>query len=154
MYKRQILGDENICSITYKDLPMDLAPGARVLLDDGLIELVVDSIDEDDIVCVVKNGGHISNHKGVNVPGTKLSIPYMSAQDREDILFGIQTGFDFIAASFVSCLLYTSLLRRPGYCFSRSSYLWRYLQTAPILFRLHLSGPDSDRLFLPASLGL
>ena len=98
---RDILGDENICSITYKDLPMDLAPGARVLLDDGLIELVVDSIDEDDIVCVVKNGGHISNHKGVNVPGTKLSIPYMGAQDREDILFGIQTGFDFIAASFV-----------------------------------------------------
>lgn len=98
---RDLLGDENICSITYKDLPMDLAPGARVLLDDGLIELVVDNIDEDDIVCIVKNGGPISNHKGVNVPGTKLSIPYMSAQDRDDILFGIQTGFDFIAASFV-----------------------------------------------------
>lgn len=98
---RDVLGDETICSITYKDLPQDVAPGARILLDDGLIELTADKVEGSDITCTVKNGGSISNHKGVNVPGTRLSIPYMSAADREDILFGIEQGFDFIAASFV-----------------------------------------------------
>ncbi|MEG2287639.1 MAG: pyruvate kinase, partial [Ruthenibacterium sp.] len=95
------LGDENHCGITYKDLPKDLAPGARVLLDDGLVALNVDAIDDDEIFCTVLNDGTMSNHKGVNVPGTKLSIPYMSAQDKSDILFGVEQGFDFIAASFV-----------------------------------------------------
>ena len=98
---RDVEGDENICSITYKELPQDLAPGARVLLDDGLVGMKVDAIQGDDIICTVQNGGPVSNHKGVNVPGTKLSMPYMSAQDRDDILFGIEQGFDFIAASFV-----------------------------------------------------
>ncbi len=98
---RDIPGDESACAITYKDLPTDVAPGARILLDDGLIEMTADKIEGSDIICTVKNGGWVSNHKGVNVPGTKLSIPYMSAADREDILFGIEQGFDFIAASFV-----------------------------------------------------
>lgn len=98
---RDVEGDENICSITYKELPQDLTPGARVLLDDGLVGMKVDAIQGDDIICTVQNGGPVSNHKGVNVPGTKLSMPYMSAQDRDDILFGIEQGFDFIAASFV-----------------------------------------------------
>lgn len=98
---REELGDAGGCSITYQDLPKDIAPGARILLDDGLIELTVDKVDEDDIVCVVQNDGAISNHKGVNVPGTELSMPYMSPADRDDILFGIEQGFDFIAASFV-----------------------------------------------------
>lgn len=98
---QDIMGDETRCAITYKDLPMDLNPGARVLLDDGLVEMTVDSIDDDEIFCTVHNGGTMKNRKGVNVPGTKLSMPYMSAQDRDDILFGVETGFDFIAASFV-----------------------------------------------------
>lgn len=98
---REELGDASGCSITYQDLPKDIAPGARILLDDGLIELTVDKVDEDDIVCVVQNDGAVSNHKGVNVPGTELSMPYMSPADRDDILFGIEQGFDFIAASFV-----------------------------------------------------
>lgn len=98
---RDVEGDESICSITYKELPQDLTPGARVLLDDGLVGMKVDAIQGDDIICTVQNGGPVSNHKGVNVPGTKLSMPYMSAQDRDDILFGIEQGFDFIAASFV-----------------------------------------------------
>ena len=72
-----------------------------MLLDDGLVGMKVDVIQGDDIICTVQNGGPVSNHKGVNVPGTKLSMPYMSAQDRDDILFGIEQGFDFIAASFV-----------------------------------------------------
>ena len=98
---RDVEGDENFCSITYKELPQDLTPGARVLLDDGLVGMKVDAIQGDDIICTVQNGGPVSNHKGVNVPGTKLSMPYMSAQDRDDILFRIEQGFDFIAASFV-----------------------------------------------------
>lgn len=97
---RDVEGTQDICSITYKDLPRDVEPGARVLLDDGLIAMTVDRIDGDDIICTVHNGGAVSNNKGVNVPGTKLSMPYISAQDRSDILFGIEQGFDFIAASF------------------------------------------------------
>ncbi|MEG1641065.1 MAG: pyruvate kinase [Ruthenibacterium sp.] len=97
---QDILGDETRCAITYKELPMDLVPGARVLLDDGLVAMTVDAIDDDEIFCTVHNGGTMSNHKGVNVPDTRLSMPYMSAQDKDDILFGVEQGFDFIAASF------------------------------------------------------
>ncbi len=97
----EILGDETICSVTYKDLPQDVVPGSAILLDDGLVGLTVDHMDESGIVCVVNNDGVVSNHKGVNVPGAHLSMPYMSAKDRDDIMFGIEQGFDFIAASFV-----------------------------------------------------
>ena len=98
---REVLGDENICSISYKELPQDVCPGARILLDDGLIALTVNEIDGGDIVCTVKNDGPVSNHKGVNVPDVHLSMPYMTAQDKDDIRFGVEQGFDFIAASFV-----------------------------------------------------
>ena len=98
---REVMGDENICSITYKELPQDVCPGARILLDDGLIALTVKDIDGGDIVCTVKNDGPVSNHKGVNVPDVHLSMPYMTAQDKDDIRFGVEQGFDFIAASFV-----------------------------------------------------
>ena len=97
---QDILGDETRCAVTYKDLPLDAVPGARILLDDGLVALNVDAIDDDEIFCTVLNDGDMSNHKGVNVPGVRLSMPYVSAQDRDDILFGIEQGFDFIAASF------------------------------------------------------
>ena len=98
---RDVLGDETICTITYKELVSDLVPGARVLIDDGRIAMTVDSIDGENIVCTVHNDGPVSNHKGINVPGTRLSMPYMSAQDKADIKFGVEAGFDFIAASFV-----------------------------------------------------
>ncbi len=97
-----IEGDETRVSITYKDLPKDLSVGDTVLIDDGLIELKVDKLTDTDIVCTVINGGAVSNKKGVNVPGVKLSMPYLSEQDKRDILFGIKNGYDFIAASFVS----------------------------------------------------
>ncbi|MFR8127350.1 MAG: pyruvate kinase [Acutalibacter sp.] len=93
-------GDDKIVSITYKDLPKDLKAGARVLIDDGLVEMRADHVSETDIVCTVLNGGRVSNHKGINVPGTKLSMPFISEQDRSDIIFGIENGFDYIAASF------------------------------------------------------
>lgn len=98
---RDIEGDETGCAVTYADLPKDLVPDARVLLDDGRVELHVDAIDNDEVFCTVCNDGEMSNHKGVNLPGVKLSMPYMSAQDKSDILFGAQQGFDYIAASFV-----------------------------------------------------
>lgn len=99
---RDVDGTNEIVSITYKDLPKDVSVGSRILIDDGLIELTVVEInDGTDIVCRVINGGMISNHKGVNIPGVELSMPYLSDRDKEDILFGIQQGFDFIAASFV-----------------------------------------------------
>lgn len=100
---RETEGDENIVSITYADLPKDLKSGARVLIDDGLVEMEAVHVNETDIVCRVVNGGRISNHKGINVPGTKLSMPFISERDRSDIIFGIQNGFDFIAASFTRC---------------------------------------------------
>ncbi|WWR15904.1 pyruvate kinase [Lachnospiraceae bacterium JLR.KK008] len=97
----EIDGDEKRASITYKNLKNDVQAGSVVLIDDGKIEMEVKEINGEDIICVVKNGGAVSNHKGINVPGTELSMPYISDVDREDILFGIQMGFDFIAASFV-----------------------------------------------------
>ena len=75
--------------------------GNIILIDDGLIEMVVEEIDETDIICTVVNGGPISNNKGVNVPGAVLSMPYISDVDRSDIMFGCDMGFDFLAASFV-----------------------------------------------------
>ena len=89
-------------SITYKQLPMDIHDGDRILIDDGLIEMHVVSHNETEIVCMVDNGGPVSNRKGINVPGVRLSMPYISEQDRSDIIFGAQLGFDFIAASFAT----------------------------------------------------
>lgn len=93
-------GTKDICSVTYRNLAQDVKEGTQIMLDDGLISMKVVERTETDVICVVENGGVIKNRKGVNVPGTHLSMPYMSTQDREDILFGIQEGFDFIAASF------------------------------------------------------
>ena len=98
---RDVEGTNEICSITYKDLPMDVEPNGTIMLDDGLIKLQVQTVNDTDIVCKVLNNGKIKNKKGVNVPGVHLSMPYMSQRDRDDIIFGAQQGFDFIAASFV-----------------------------------------------------
>lgn len=98
-----VLGNSEKVSITYKNLKDDISTGTTILIDDGLIEMVVDAIEETDIICTVINGGPISNHKGVNVPGAVLSMPYISETDRSDIMFGCDMGFDFLAASFVRC---------------------------------------------------
>ena len=96
----EIMGTEERASITYKGLPGDVHEGMTILIDDGLIELQVDSVTDTDIVCTVINGGPVSNHKGINVPGAELSLPFVSKQDKEDIEFGCRMGYDFIAASF------------------------------------------------------
>ena len=98
---REVEGTKEICSVTYKDLPQDVQPGGTIMLDDGLIKLQIVTVNDTDIVCKVLNSGKIKNKKGVNVPGVHLSMPYMSQRDRDDIIFGAQQGFDFIAASFV-----------------------------------------------------
>lgn len=95
------VGDSERVAITYEDLYQDVGVGTRILIDDGLIEMKVVRIDGTDIVCQVENGGMISNKKGVNVPNVELSMPYISETDYSDIVFGIEQGFDFIAASFV-----------------------------------------------------
>ena len=98
---KDVLGDENQASITYTNLIHDVSAGNVILIDDGLIEMHVMDKNQTEIICMVENGGEVSNHKGINVPNVSLSMPYISDKDRDDIVFGIQEGFDFIAASFV-----------------------------------------------------
>jgi pyruvate kinase len=98
---REILGTKTEVSITYKQLPSDVKSGNTILIDDGLIELRVDEVTGEDIVCTVVNGGPVSDKKGVHVPGAELTMPYLSEQDKSDIIFGCEQGFDFVAASFV-----------------------------------------------------
>ena len=93
-------GTQEQVTISYKDLYKDVKPGDSILIDDGLVGMEVVEISGKDIVCIVKNGGDISDHKGVNVPGVELKMPFISQKDREDLLFGIQEDFDFVAASF------------------------------------------------------
>lgn len=96
----EIEGDNDGATVSYKTLSEDIKVGCRILLDDGKIDMIVAEICGSDIKCKVLNGGYVSNRKGVNIPGVRLSLPYISAQDHADILFGIENDFDFIAASF------------------------------------------------------
>lgn len=98
---RDVEGTKDIVSVTYEKLPEDVEKGTVILIDDGLIRLEVDEVKDTDIICDVVVGGVISNSKGVNIPNVDLKMPYISQKDREDILFGIEHGYDFIAASFV-----------------------------------------------------
>ena len=104
---KEVEGTAEEVSITYKNLAKDIDVGTKILADDGLIEMKVVEIDSkpewDDIRCKIIHGGFLSNNKSCNFPGAKLSMPYVSERDRSDIIFGCETGFDFIAASFVSC---------------------------------------------------
>ncbi|ALS20863.1 MULTISPECIES: pyruvate kinase [Paenibacillus] len=97
----EVLGDADRVSITYRDLYKDVRIGSTILIDDGLIGLSVEDIRGTDIVCRIKNGGLLGSKKGVNVPGVKINLPGITEKDANDIIFGIQQGVDFIAASFV-----------------------------------------------------
>ncbi|MCM1088205.1 MAG: pyruvate kinase [Muribaculaceae bacterium] len=97
----EVEGTQEKVSVTYSRLYEDLEVGMKVLMDDGLIEMRVEKVERENIVCRVINGGVLSNNKGINVPDVNLSMPYLSEKDREDILFGISQDVDFIAASFV-----------------------------------------------------
>jgi len=99
----EIMGTADRATITYHNLKNDVEIGKSILIDDGLIELTIKAIEDTDIVCEVVNGGYVSNHKGINVPGAILSMPYISDVDRDDIIFGVKMGYDYLAASFVRC---------------------------------------------------
>ena len=98
---RDVEGDKNIVSVTYDNLHAEIEPGKVVLIDDGLIGLEVEAIEGQDIICRVTSGGPLSNNKSINLPGSAIRLPAMTDKDRDDIIFGAQQGFDFIAASFV-----------------------------------------------------
>lgn len=100
-------GDETRASINYQNLADDIETGVTILIDDGLLELKVTEIDRkengSDIRCKVIHGGMLKPNKSCNFPGIHLSMPYLSERDKSDLLFGIKTGFDIVAASFVTC---------------------------------------------------
>ena len=98
---KDVMGDKERCTVSYKGLANDVKPGDTILIDDGLVGLTVKEVNNDNIVCEVQNSGIVKNHKGVNVPGVKVNLPAITEKDRSDIEFGIEQGIDFIAASFV-----------------------------------------------------
>ena len=98
---KDVMGNKEMCTVSYKGLANDVKAGDTILIDDGLVGLTVKEINGDDIVCEVQNSGIVKNHKGVNVPGVKVNLPAITEKDRSDIEFGIEQGIDFIAASFV-----------------------------------------------------
>lgn len=97
----QITGNENEASVDYTGLVTDLKPGDRILINDGLVELSVKEVDKVKITTIVKSGGEISSHKGVNLPGVVTSLPAITEKDQQDIEFLMKEGIDFIACSFV-----------------------------------------------------
>ena len=99
-------------SITFPKLPQDVSIGTRILINDGLVELLVEKINKTDIICRVIHGGVLSNNKSINVPGVQLSMPYLSDADMSDLEFGAKMGYDFIAASFVRTSADINYLRK------------------------------------------
>ncbi len=98
---KDILGNKDKVAVTYDQITEDVVVGNTILIDDGLIELTVKKVTDTDVVCEVINGGSLSNRKGVNIPRVSIKLPAITEKDKEDIIFGINQGVDFIAASFV-----------------------------------------------------
>lgn len=107
-----VLCDNQRGSISFKKLPRDVSIGTRILINDGVIELLAEKVTKNEITCRVIHGGTLSNNKGINVPGVKLSMPYLSESDMNDLEFGAKMGFDFIAASFVRTAADINYLRK------------------------------------------
>lgn len=101
LYTSEHLGDQQGVGVSYRALPEELRAGDRVLVDDGLLEMQVESTSAEAVTCRVLVGGMLSNRKGVNIPGRSLNLPALSEQDRADIRLGVELGFDFVAQSFV-----------------------------------------------------
>ncbi|NCC43369.1 MAG: pyruvate kinase [Clostridia bacterium] len=97
----KIVGNNKRCYQTYAGLPSDVKVGNTILIDDGLVQLTVEEVTDTDVVCRIVNGGELGQQKGINVPNVKVNLPAITEQDKKDILFGIEQGIDFIAASFV-----------------------------------------------------
>ena len=98
---REVEADGEICHVNYAGLPACVKPGTHILIDDGLIDLAVERVENTEIFCRVVSGGELGQKKGVNVPKTRIDLPGLTEKDKADIRFGMEQGFDFIAASFV-----------------------------------------------------
>jgi pyruvate kinase len=99
---RDILGDQTTISTSYKELAEDVNAGDTIFLADGILQFAVDSVDGDDVQCTVVQGGHLGEHKGINLPGVRVSAPSLTQKDRNDLQFGLtQLDIDFVALSFV-----------------------------------------------------
>ena len=112
----KILGDSTRANTTFRPLPREVKSGDRILLSDGLIELRVEKVRGQEVICRVINGGVLGEHKGINLPGVKLRVPALTPKDREDLRFALAHDVDFIAVSFVrrpeDVLLAKALIRR------------------------------------------
>lgn len=100
---KDVVGDENVVSVTYKNLPKVLKKGSKILLDDGKIEFCVEKTNRYDVICKVVHGGILSDKKSINIPGIKTDMPYLSEQDKLDLKFTKEINADIIAISFVNC---------------------------------------------------
>ncbi len=98
---KEIIGDEHIASITFPAVIKDVSPGEIIYINDGLIKLKIERIDKENIYTKVIEGGEISDHKGVNFPNTRLSVPAITEKDKKDLQFGLKHGVDLVALSFV-----------------------------------------------------
>ena len=96
-----VQGDSSIVSVTYKDLPKVVKQGDRILLNDGFIELEVESVTKYDVITRVVTGGRLSNNKSINLPNIEVDMPYLSEVDKDDIKFGIECDVEYMALSFV-----------------------------------------------------
>ena len=99
---KDVLGNQKMVSVTYKKLPKILKVGSKILLNDGSIELEVKKLTKEDVICTAKTSGELSNHKSINLPGINTDMPYLSEQDKSDILFAKEVDADFLSISFVS----------------------------------------------------
>jgi len=133
---RQIPGNAQIISTTYKALPQDVKPGDRILLDDGLMELRVLSSNETDVQCQLIHGGLLKEHKGINLPGVAVSAPALTEKDRDDLKFGVMHDVDYVALSFV---------RKPEDVLEAKQYIRQFLaekgskshqETIPLIAKL------------------
>ena len=124
---RQVPADDKINMVTYAGLPEDVTTGYIILIDDGLIELKVDKVEGTEIECTVINGGDLGSKKGVNVPNVSIRLPGITEKDKEDIIFGVEQGFDFIAASFV----------RNAACIEEIKHLlWEHGSDIPVIAKI------------------
>ena len=96
-----VTGNQGWVSVTYPQLHEELQPGQEILIDDGLVAIRVERIEGTNIVCTVENGGTLSANKSINIPGVHIQLPALTEKDIDDIRFGVENDFDFIAASFV-----------------------------------------------------
>src|SRR5207245_2721468 len=114
----KVLGDSTRVNTTFTPLPREVHRGDRILLSDGLIELRVEQVRGNQVICEVANGGALGEHKGINLPGVKLRVPALTSKDRADLVFALKHSADYIAVSFVrrpeDVVLAKQLIRRAG----------------------------------------